>query len=489
MEQQSDSSRGLLRSVDLPTVLIFLLLVAAGWISVTGACYTYGENDFFDFSTRSGKQLVWILCSCVIGLVILLTDERIYDTFASIIYVAMLILLAVTPFIASNVKGSYSWINLGPVSLQPAEFAKCATALALARCMSTYGFSIRKLSDCLHAVLIVLLPIILIFLQQETGSALVYFAFLLVFYREGMSGSVLFVVFAAVVYFVVGLRYAPYTLPYTLTSQGGFIVLLLIWVFSAALSWIYVKSKQITGRLLFVPAVIISLAYLFSRFIIPFDIAVVQVIACAACTLYLLFEWLRRRSRSCLLIGAFIVGSLALHMSTNYLMNDVLQPHQQMRIRVLLGLEHDLTGAGYNVHQSQIAIGSGGLMGKGFLNGTQTKLKYVPEQDTDFIFCTVGEEHGFVGATVVLLLFLALILRLIYLSERQSFAFGRIYGYCVLSIFLFHIFINIGMVMGITPVIGIPLPFFSYGGSSMWGFSILLFIFLRIDASRDKYRH
>ena len=230
------------------------------------------------------------------------------------------------------------------------------------------------------------------------------------------------------------------------------------------------------------------LALLFSLYVLPFNIVWVQLIITAVIIVYLLVEWLRTRFSNYFFILAFTIGSIAFFYSADYVLNNVLEPHQRVRINVLLGLDDDLSGAGYNVHQSEIAIGSGGLQGKGFLNGTQTKLKFVPEQDTDFIFCTVGEEEGFLGSAGVLLLFLLLILRLIHLAERQPFAFGRIYGYCVLSIFLFHVFINVGMVLGLTPVIGIPLPFFSYGGSSFWGFTLLLFIFLRIDAGRNLVR-
>lgn len=227
------------------------------------------------------------------------------------------------------------------------------------------------------------------------------------------------------------------------------------------------------------------LAVLFSEFVIPFNVVIVQLVVCALMAVFFLLQWLGNRLRNYFYILLFSLGSIVFFYSANYVLNDVMQPHQRVRINVLLGLDEDIAGAGYNVHQSEIAIGSGGLQGKGFLNGTQTKLKFVPEQDTDFIFCTVGEEEGFLGSAAVLLLFLALILRLIHLAERQPFAFGRIYGYCVMSVFLFHVFINVGMVLGLTPVIGIPLPFFSYGGSSLWGFTILLFIFLRIDAGRN----
>ncbi len=274
----------------------------------------------------------------------------------------------------------------------------------------------------------------------------------------------------------------------TPTSEGKFVVLLLIQLFSAALVRIYcadkAKALNILGFVLGVTIVFL----LFSEYVIPFDIVWVQLLVCAALIGYYLYQALSTRVSNYLYVALFTLGSIFFFYSASIVLNEVLGEHQRTRINVLLGLEDDLAGAGYNVHQSEIAIGSGGLGGKGFLNGTQTKLKFVPEQDTDFIFCTVGEEEGFLGSAGVLLLFLALILRLIKLAERQPFKFGRVYGYCVLSIFLFHVFINVGMVLGLTPVIGIPLPFFSYGGSSLWGFTILLFIFLRIDASRNLIR-
>ena len=265
-------------------------------------------------------------------------------------------------------------------------------------------------------------------------------------------------------------------------------MLLLIQLFSIAMVWVYEKNHELCAHLLMLCGIGTLLALLFSKFVIPFDVVWVQVVSTVAIVGLLVWWALGSRVRTYFYIAAFAVGSVAFYYSADYMLNEVLEPHQRVRINVLLGLEEDPSGAGYNVHQSEIAIGSGGLEGKGFLNGTQTKLKFVPEQDTDFIFCTVGEEEGFVGSAGVLLLFLALILRLIALAERQTFRFGRIYGYAVLSIFLFHVFINVGMVLGLTPVIGIPLPFFSYGGSSLWGFTLLLFIFLRIDAARNLKR-
>ena len=486
MAQDNVSAKSIFRSLDWITIVLYILLVTAGWFSVVGATYNFGDPTIIDFSTRAGKQLIWIGLSFVWAFILLLIDDRIYDTFSNAFYVAVMILLAATPFIASNHHGSYSWIDLGPVALQPAEFAKTATALALAKLMGTYGFNLHRNRDFLRAATVILLPIALIIMQRETGSALVYLAFALVFYREGMSGSVLFIAFSAVVYFVVGLKYNIYDMPNTLTSVGKFTVLLLIWLFTVILQLIYDPVKKY-ARNVFLAGLGITIAtYVLSHFF-PFDISWVQLSICIASAVYIVIMALRQRTPKLILVALFTVGSLAMYYSADYVLNNVLEPHQQTRVKVLLGLEEDINGAGYNVRQSEIAIGSGGIWGKGFLNGTQTKLKYVPEQDTDFIFCTVGEEMGFLGSAGVLIIFLCLILRLIYVAERQRFAMGRIYGYSVLSIFLFHVFINVGMVMGITPVIGIPLPFFSYGGSSLWGFTILLFIFLRIDAGRNKF--
>lgn len=439
--------------------------------------------------TRSGMQIVWIGTSICLGLVLLLLDDRFYDSFAYIIYVALLLLLFATIFNPHEIKGSRSWLVLGPLRLQPAEFAKFATALAVAKLMSTYGFNMHRWKDFAAACAVVMLPMLFIVAQKETGSALVYTAFFLMFYREGMTGSVLFTGVAMIVYFVVGIRYEDVLLFETGTSTGKFIVLLLVQIFTASLVYVYCKGKREAFTIVGYAIGVTVLAFLFAQFVIPFDIVWVQLAVSAALTGYLFYHWLSKRMRSYLYILVFTVGSILFFYSADYVLNNIMEPHQRTRINVLLGLDEDLAGAGYNVHQSEIAIGSGGIKGKGFLNGTQTKLKFVPEQDTDFIFCTVGEEEGFVGSAGVLLLFLALILRLIKMAERQPFKFGRVYGYCVLSIFLFHVFINVGMVLGLTPVIGIPLPFFSYGGSSLWGFTILLFIFLRIDAGRNLIRN
>ena len=478
----------MLRSLDWWTIAIYVALLVFGWMSVCGASYSFNDPDILSLSTRSGMQIVWIGTSICLGFVLLMLDDRYYDTFAYVLYAALLLLLFVTIFNPHEIKGSRSWLVMGPLRIQPAEFAKFATALAISKFMSTYGFNIHRMGDFALSCAIVLLPMGLIIMQKETGSALVYLSFFLMFYREGMPGSILFTGVAMVVYFVVGIRYEQEMLWDTPTSEGKFVVLLLIQLFSAALVRIYcadkAKALNILGFVLGVTIVFL----LFSEYVIPFDIVWVQLLVCAALIGYYLYQALSTRVNNYLYVALFTLGSIFFFYSASIVLNEVLGEHQRTRINVLLGLEDDLAGAGYNVHQSEIAIGSGGLGGKGFLNGTQTKLKFVPEQDTDFIFCTVGEEEGFLGSAGVLLLFLALILRLIKLAERQPFKFGRVYGYCVLSIFLFHVFINVGMVLGLTPVIGIPLPFFSYGGSSLWGFTILLFIFLRIDASRNLIR-
>ncbi|MBR6140195.1 MAG: rod shape-determining protein RodA [Bacteroidaceae bacterium] len=443
-------------SIDWLTIFIYMVLLALGWMSVCGASYDYDQaTSILDFSTRSGMQIVWIGSSLLLAFLILMIDDRLIESLSYIIYICFLGLLFATPFLAHDIKGSMSWIKMGSFSIQPAEFAKFGVSLCLAKVMSTYGFDARRWRDLIICIALIVVPMGLIVMQKETGSALVYSALFLMLYREGMSGSILFVAIAAVVYFVVGVRF------------GWLPVMLLIQVFTIGLVLVYGRSnrkKGLGGWLYFLlPAPLLAL--------------------------WLLYLSLRDRFLPYCLIALFSLGSIGFYYSTDFVMNKVLETHQQTRIQVLLGLKDDPRGVGYNVIQAKIAIGSGGLEGKGFLNGTQTKLKYVPEQDTDFIFCTVGEEEGFIGCAVVLLLFLSLILRLLHLAERQPYAFGRVYGYCVLSIFLFHVFINVGMVLGLTPVIGIPLPFFSYGGSSLWGFTILLFIFLRIDAGRNRLQH
>lgn len=484
----NNHSPRLIKSIDWITICLYLALLALGWMSVCGASYDFEQGyNFLDFSTRSGMQIVWIGTSLLLGCVILMTDDRLIESLSYFLYLFMLALLFVTPFIAHDIKGSLSWIKIGPFSLQPAEFAKFATALCVAKVMNSYGFDMSRWRDFLLCVAIIVVPMGLIVMQKETGSALVYASFFLMLYREGMPGGILFAAVSAVIYFVVGVRFADDAIwEGAPVSLGTALVLALVHLFTVLLVRAYTPDHKVAGRILGYGLTAEAMALLFCRYVIPFDVTWVQLAVCVSMILYLMWLAMRDQIMRYLYIALFAIGSLGFFYSANYVLNDVMQPHQQTRIRVLLGLEDDPRGAGYNVIQAKIAIGSGGLQGKGFLNGTQTKLRYVPEQDTDFIFCTVGEEEGFLGCAVVLCLFLALILRLIYLAERQPYTFGRVYGYCVLSVFLFHVFINVGMVLGLTPVIGIPLPFFSYGGSSLWGFTILLFVMLRIDAGRTR---
>lgn len=371
--------------LDWVTIFLFLALALFGWMNIYGAGYSFEQTSIFSFSNRAGKQFVWLMTALVLGFAILLIDEKTYDVLGYWLYGATILLLLITPVLAHDIKGSLSWITFGPISLQPAEFAKCFTAIAIAKYMGRYGYQVRSWRDLVIPCAMVLLPMFIIMvLQRETGSALVFLAFLLPLYRQGMTGKLMA---AGVIAIVVG------------------------------------------------------------------------------------------------------VVVLKVGLIPDSVLDKVLQPHQKTRIEVLLGMKEDPTGAGYNVNQSLIAIGSGGFFGKGYLKGTQTKLKFVPEQDTDFIFCTVGEEWGFFGSLVVLLLYLAFILRLIMIAERQRDVFSQVYAYSVASIFLVHLAINVGMVLGLLPVIGIPLPMFSYGGSSLWGFTLLLFILLRLDASRVNKLH
>ena len=483
-----NSEKGVLRSLDYTTIVIYVLLLVGGWFSVCGASYTYGEpSEIFSLASRSGMQIVWIGTSLLLGLVLLLLDDRLYDTFAFTIYVLLIVLLFATIFNPHSIKGSHSWLVIGPLRLQPAEFAKFATALALAKFMGRYGYDIHRTRDFLITLAIIFVPMVCIVLQRETGSALVYLAFFLMLYREGMTGSVLFTGVAMIIYFVVGIRYAEPLLFNTPTSIGMFVVLLLVQLFSSVMIGVYCGDWRKAWSWIGLCFGITLIGLLFAVYVIPFNLVWVQVPLCVALIGWLVWQAIGSTVKNYWWVAVFAVGSLVFYSSSDYALNNFMENHQRTRINVLLGLVEDPKGVGYNVHQSEIAIGSGGLRGKGFLNGTQTKLKYVPEQDTDFIFCTVGEEEGFLGAAGVLLLFLGLIWRLIILSERQPTVFGRVYGYCVLSVFLIHVFINVGMVLGLTPVIGIPLPFFSYGGSSLWGFTLLLFIFLRIDAGRNLF--
>ncbi len=471
-------------NVDWLTIGLFLALAIFGWLNIYGASYTFDQTSIFDFSNRAGKQFTWIMGSLLLGLILLLIDNKTYDVVAYVLYGAMLLLLLATPFLARDIKGSLSWISLGPVNLQPAEFAKCVVALTIAKYMGRYEYKIRTWRDLIVPFALIGVPaLIIMIMQKETGSALVFAAFLLVFYRQGMSGYVLWMGVAAVALFIISIRWGATPLPLGTGSTGILACMLLLTVVE-----IYFICKEhrmrwqaliLTGSVAF----IYSICLLINIWIpMPFDWISMGIVI--ALVLYNIFVSLYWRKYMLLMVAAFTLFCVGYTHACDIVFTKVLQPHQRIRIEVLLGMKEDPAGAGYNVNQARIAIGSGRFFGKGYLNGTQTKLQFVPEQDTDFIFCTVGEEWGFVGSIGVLLVYLFFILRLIRIAERQRLVSTRIYAYSVASIFLFHLTINVGMVLGLMPVIGIPLPFFSYGGSSLWGFTLLLFILLRMDAAR-----
>jgi rod shape determining protein RodA len=478
-----NTNNSIFRNIDWVVVIIYLLLVIAGAISIYAASYDFDNASIFDFNEFSGKQIRWIGLAFFLGLVLLLIDKRMYETYAYPIYFGVILLLMVTIVVAPNIKGSHSWLVLGPMSLQPAEFGKFATALALAKLFSGYNFQLNaSWSNYIKAFAIIGAPILLIMAQNETGSALVYLSLMFVLYREGMSGLILFAGVMAIVVFVVTVKFT--TVAVLSMATGQLVIFILIMLSMVIMVALFNKSLLAARNLacIFIGSgLLVTILALCGVDVPGVPYFIVTIIVGIA---YLVYETLRSHLRRIMIPLAMAIGSIMFMFSVNYVFNTALQPHQQLRIKVALGIEDDPLKAGYNVNQSKIAIGSGGLAGKGFLNGTQTKLKYVPEQHTDFIFCTIGEEEGFIGSTLTIILFLALILRIISIAERQPTAFGRVYAYCVASYLIFHLCINIGMVIGLCPVIGIPLPFFSYGGSSLWGFTTLLFILLRIDASR-----
>ena len=487
MEQKRGS---IFWKIDWWTLLLYASLAFMGWLAICGASYSYVETGYLEFldpGERTGKQAMWMGVSMLFGAFLLCIKTHTYRNLSWLIYIATLILCIVTIFISKDIKGSHSWISIGSFSIQPAEFMKFATALTLAAFIGRREFNISNNIDLAKCIGLIMLPMAIIVGQKETGSALVYFAFFLVLYREGMTGLFLLMGVSAVVYFVVGIKYGQVDFESIPIKIGPYAVTVLIQMFSIAMVKFWCKHDRTFITLLIANAAVTLLSYWTAVYLIEFNIMYTQYLLLAFNICYLLIRIRLGKEQKNLWIALYIVGAVVFFHSCSYVMQNVLKPHQRVRIEVLLGLTEDLAGAGYNVHQSKIAIGSGGAFGKGFLNGTQTKLKYVPEQDTDFIFCTVGEEEGFIGCAVVLLLFLTLILRLLHLAERQPYTFGRVYGYCVLSIFLFHVFINVGMVLGLTPVIGIPLPFFSYGGSSLWAFTVLLFIFIALDRNEKKY--
>jgi rod shape determining protein RodA len=470
-------------ALDWTTVFIYVALVFMGWISIYGASYDFDQSSIFDFDHRAGKQFVWILTGFGIGGIMLLIDAKLYNIFAYLIYAGAMLLLILTIFVAPDIKGSRSWLVMGPISFQPAELAKMATALALAKFMSSYNYKLKKWKDLIPLGMIIFTPFVLILLQNETGTALVFVAFLLMVYREGMNGVVLLLGTFAIFLFVVVIRYSIIPIQVDRGTLGIVLamgVLIIVQIVYA----IFFGKNQKEATFLFLGTLAITISSIIVNFWVPLNFNYVALLTVIGSCIYWAVLEIIHRFRKYWFLILFTFGSVLFCFSSDYIFEKVLEPHQRVRIKVLLSMEDDLTGAGYNVNQSKIAIGSGGFWGKGFLNGTQTKLKYVPEQDTDFIFCTVGEEHGFWGSTLVLFVYWLLLMRLLRIAERQRESFNRVYAYCVASIFFFHLTINVGMVLGIMPVIGIPLPFFSYGGSSLWGFTVLLFLLLRLDAAR-----
>lgn len=461
------------KRLDWIIILLYIFLVIAGWFNIYSAVYSDEHRSIFDMEQRYGKQMLWIIFAFVLGLLILVTDSNFFVAFAFPLYIIFLLLLIVVLLFGNEVNGAKAWLTIGDFALQPSEFAKFGTSLALAKVMSSYDFSFKNRNSQILLIALLVIPVLLIVLQHDTGSALVYVAFLIPFYREGMSGLILFFLFFTALLFILSLLLAPWL----------FVVLLILSAFAVFIS-LRKKWNELLAPLIVLVSSIALVSIVFLVFGIAYNFYFVLLISSFISGVILLFLSIYKRVPLATLIVSIFILSILFSFTVDFAFENILQPHQQDRINSFLGIESDPLGAGYNVNQSKIAIGSGGLFGKGFLKGTQTKFDFVPEQSTDFIFCTVGEEWGFVGSIVIIVAFIYLIIRIINLAERQRSIFSRVFGYCVASIIFFHFVINIGMTIGIAPVIGIPLPFFSYGGSSLWFFTLLLFTFLRLDASR-----
>lgn len=462
-------------NIDWLTISIYLLLIFLGWINIYAAVYNEEHQSILDFSMRYGKQLIWISAALILAFLVLIIDINFYSYFAYVIYAFMMFLLISVLIFGKEINGATSWFQIGSFRVQPSEFAKIATALAIAKYLSTFNVKINTIRSYIRLAALILTPAILIFLQNDTGSAIVYFVFILVLYREGISESILLIGFFVIVLFILAL------------VLSKLIILLLSIIIVFAVFWFINRSIKNVAYGLLILIGTASLLYVINL-IADQNISYYYIILIALAISSVLYIYLsiKNKIRNTVLLLVFLLGSIAFTYSVDYVFNNFLGRHQQKRINVVLGLESDPYGVEYNVNQSKIAIGSGGLTGKGFLHGTQTKFDFVPEQSTDFIFCTIGEEWGFIGTSFVLILFVFLLYRLIGVAERQRSAFSRIYGYGVVSVLFFHVVINIGMTIGLVPVIGIPLPFFSYGGSSLWSFTILLFILIRLDASRRE---
>lgn len=477
--------RGLVKTIDWRLVIYYLLLILIGWVNIYASVHSSEPTSIFDWECRSGKQFVWILTSFVLAVIILFAlSPRIYEGLSVPIYAGVILLLIAVIFLGIEVKGSRSWFEFGPVRFQPAEISKISTSLMLATFMSQLGYRIGRMKDFIITALIILVPMMIIVLQSETGSALVYVGFIFMLYREGLSGWLIFLIGMAILTFILTLTASPFTAILVLIGITSFCIFL----FSGRLKWWLMICMPLIILLAFVPTILGALTDpevpSFWDKVKPMYILWSVLAIAVPGGIIAAFREGNRFSN--LAILSFLAGVVLVY-STDFIFNDVLQDHQRKRIEVLLGMKEDPSGVGYNVNQAKIAIGSGGFAGKGYLNGTQTAYGFVPEQSTDFIFCTIGEEWGFLGSASLILLYVLLIWRIIKDAEKSREAFTRIYGYCVACCIFMHLFINIGMTIGIMPVIGIPLPFVSYGGSSMWAFTILLFIFIALHRNENKY--
>lgn len=485
---ESFRGRGLKETLDWPLIICYLLLVFIGWINIYASVQSSEPASIIDFASRSGKQFVWMITAfSLAALILFVISPQIYESFSLPIYFATLALLVAVIFLGVEVKGSRSWFEFGPVRFQPAEISKISTSLMLATVMSQYGYKLGNVRNFILTAAIILIPMAIIVAQSETGSALVYVGFIFMLYREGLSGWLLFMAGVAILLFIMTLTLSPY-----------YSILALIVIATLCNSLFPGKMKKWLLTVLPVAVLLALLPWGQERLMVITHagedsllgkIRLEYILAGASlCSIpfFAVKAFRERSSFKWLSIAAFIAG-LVLVFSVDFIFHDVLQDHQRKRIEVLLGLKDDPTGVGYNVNQSMIAIGSGGLLGKGFLKGTQTTYGFVPEQSTDFIFCTIGEEWGFVGSAVLILLYAFLIWRVMHDAEKSRENFTRIYGYCVASCIFMHLFINIGMTIGIMPVIGIPLPFVSYGGSSLWAFTIMLFIFIALVRHERRY--
>ena len=476
------SDRGIKQSVDWALVITYLLLILIGWVNIYASIHSDGPTSIFDFNFRCGKQFVWILTALGLAAVIMFViNPQFWESASLSLYLGVLCLLVAVIFLGVEVKGSRSWFEFGPVRFQPAEVSKITTSLLLSTLLSQVNFKITRFKDFILTALVLGVPMVVILAESETGSALVYAGFIFVMYREGFSGWWIFCIGIAALVFILTLTVSPYV---SLLVLVGILLVCNMLESEKIGVWFWICAC------LFI--ILCLLPWILGKFS-PEGFAgkikplYILIGTCACAVPLMLVKAYKTRKQFLSMSALGLIAGIALVFSTDFIFNNILQDHQRKRIEVLLGMKEDPTGVGYNVNQSMIAIGSGGLTGKGFLGGTQTTFGFVPEQSTDFIFCTVGEEWGFIGCFVVIALYVFLIIRIISDAEKSREAFTRIYGYCVASCIFMHLFINIGMTIGLMPVIGIPLPLLSYGGSSLWAFTVLIFIFIALYRQEKKY--